>query len=149
MLFCIRIVLMIWIYYQGVFCECVQPMRDDVASYRRLPLVGRIHKMIPVLLIDKGLISLTYSHPWFGFNANIMFLWNKLQQSDRFKLYAHAKTTLLWYPGVACEFFCIDLMAWNWATTELNFCRILNANQQTVGEIGPIIAFSMTKGPFR
>ena len=30
---------------QGSFCECAQPMRDDVTMQRHLSLAGRIHKM--------------------------------------------------------------------------------------------------------
>ena len=32
---------------QGSFCVCIQPMSDNVALQRRLPLAGRIFKMIP------------------------------------------------------------------------------------------------------
>ena len=32
---------------QGSFCECTQPMKDDVTMYRPLSLTGRIHKIIP------------------------------------------------------------------------------------------------------
>ena len=32
---------------QGSFCECTQPMRDDVTLKCHLSLAGRIHKMIP------------------------------------------------------------------------------------------------------
>ena len=35
---------------QGSFCECAQPMRDDVTMQRRLSLAGPIHKIIPAFV---------------------------------------------------------------------------------------------------
>ena len=44
----------------GIICVCSQPMKNDVTMYRRFPLVGHIHKMIPVetpLVLSKMLLS--------------------------------------------------------------------------------------------
>ena len=38
---------------QGSFCVWGLPMRDDVTMQRRLPLAGRIHRMIPDSVINK------------------------------------------------------------------------------------------------
>ena len=49
---------------QGSFCECAQPMRDDVT--RRLSLDGRIHKMIPGFNND---CIMKYRHNWVQNNT--------------------------------------------------------------------------------
>ena len=35
------------LWHQGSFCECTQPIRDEVTLQRCLSLAGRIHKVIP------------------------------------------------------------------------------------------------------
>ena len=37
--------------YQGSFCKCTQPMRDDVTMLHRLSLAGHINRMIPDIYV--------------------------------------------------------------------------------------------------
>ena len=39
------------IRWQGLFCACAQPMRDDVALQHHLSLAGHVHKTIPVMVV--------------------------------------------------------------------------------------------------
>ena len=58
---------------QESFCVCAQPIRDVITLYRRLSLVGHIHKIVPGWDKVAAIVQRTFSNAWSWLTKTLVF----------------------------------------------------------------------------